>query len=149
MRKEWRRPFLVGVDPGDQNDSPLRREEIPDPDQVGLFEQPPPPPTGPLADPYRASDSRPQKFVEFFLSEEGQLLFTQLRGAALFALHMGEKRFSVRAWVDSDAHKKRINNSFCPWLADELVADSPELLEIIERRIRRKLGPPIQSMENI
>jgi len=135
----------TGMDEFDFPTARKRKEQELDPDQVGLFDRPPPPPTGPLADPYRASDSRPQKFVEFFLSEEGQLLFTQLRGAALSALHMGEKRFSVRAWVDSDAHKKRINNSFCPWLADELVADSPELLGIIERRVRRKLGPPIQS----
>ena len=119
------------------------------PTSMSSDESPPPtgdsyvpaPPSGPAADPYHHFDSRPEKFVKFFLSKEGQGLFAQLRSAALDALRSGEKRFSVRAWVDSDAHKKRVNNSFCPWLADELVIDRPELLDIIERRVRKRQGP--------
>ena len=147
MRQEWKRRFLVNVDPGDQNDSPLRREELPDPDQVSLFEQPPPPPTGPLADPYYSPDNRPEKFIAFIESDDGKTFMARAAGAALAALRQGDARFSVLGYIHTyrAVHNERVNNTFAPWVADELVARHPRLVDLIERRKRRKEGPPIQS----
>lgn len=142
MRKEWRRPFLVGVDPGDQNDSPLRREEIHDPDQGGLFE-PPPPPTGPHADRYTRAEGKPPAFIKFMASEDGPPFWRSLQDAALDAFRRQETRFSCASfiWHYRDTKKVRLNNNFSPWFADMLVTEHPHLIDIIERRMRTKEGP--------
>ena len=150
MRQEQKRRFLVGVDPGDQNDSVVRqREETFDPTQVGMFDEddPPPPPTGPLADPYHNSDNRPEKFIAFMESDNGKTFMARAAGAALAALRQGDARFSVLGYIHTyrAIHNERVNNTFAPWVADELVARHPRLVDLIERRKRRKAGPQIQS----
>ena len=146
MRK---RRFLVGVDPGDQNNSPQQREETFDPTQVGMFDEgdPPPPPTGPLADPYHSPDNRPEKFIAFMESDNGKTFMARAAGAALAALRQGDARFSVLGYIHTyrAIHSERVNNTFAPWVADELVRRHPDLVDLIERRKRRKEGPQIQS----
>ncbi len=123
----------------------LPREECevcsPLPEQPSLFDPPPPPPTGPAAEPYFEEDSKPHKYTEWLATAEGQDLFARLSEAALLALRHGEKRFSVRGWVDSPEHKVRVNNAFSSWLADDLVTRYPQLLGLIERRVRKRVGP--------
>jgi hypothetical protein len=133
----------MAVDPGDQNDSPSRREEVPDPDQVGLFEQPPPPPTGPLADPYSREEGKPPAFIKFMDSEDGPPFWMALQDAALDAFARQETRFSPRGFLAHyrDTKKVRLNNNFSPWFADQLVVNHPQLIDIIERRKRTKEGP--------
>jgi hypothetical protein len=132
----------MAVDPGDQNDSPSRREEVLDPDQVGLFEQPPPPPTGPLADRYTREEGKPHAFIKFMESDDGPPFWRALQDTALDALGRQEKRFSTRTFLARyrDDEKVRINDHFSPWFADELVAKYPQLIDIIERRKRTKEG---------
>ena len=142
MRKEWRRNFLIGEDPGDQNDSPRRREEPPDPSQGGLFE-PPSPPTGPLADRYTRAEGKPPAFIKFMASEDGPPFWRSLQDAALDAFRRQETRFSCASfiWHYRDTKKVRLNNNFSPWFADMLVTEHPHLIDIVERRVRKKAGP--------
>ena len=42
-----------------------------------------------------------------------------------------------------DTKKVRLNNNFSPWFADLLVAKHPQLIDIVERRVRRKIGPTL------
>ena len=63
--------------------------------------------------------------------------------AARDALQQGHDRVSVLGYIHEyrALHKKRVNNTFAPWVADELVVRRPELLGIIERRVRKMPGP--------
>ena len=101
----------------------------------------PPPPTGPKAEVHTEESGKPDRFVKFMASDEGITLFDHMKRAALGALRAGRKRFSVRAWVDSTENLVRVNNAFSPWFADELVTAHPELLPIVERRVRTRTGP--------
>ena len=104
----------------------------------------PPPPTGPEAEKYHHEDGRPERFVAFLDTPDGQAFWEAVEEAALEALRTGEERFSTRTFLARyrDDEKVRINDHFSPWFADELVARHPLLLDIIERRKRRKAGPP-------
>jgi len=100
------------------------------------------PPTGPEAEPYTEGDGRPEKFVKWVQTGEGvQFMLTAIKRARLA---MGtDERFSVLGYVHAyrALKKVRINNTFAPWIADELVKRDPRLLDTIERRKRRKVGP--------
>ena len=101
-----------------------------------------PAPSGPAADPYSSFDSRPEKFVAFILSEDGVTFMAKAERAARDALRQGHGRFSVLGYIHEyrAVHKQRVNNTFAPWVADELVLRRPELIDVIERRVRNMPG---------
>lgn len=103
----------------------------------------PDPPTGPKADTFDDEEGQPHAYVEFRASERGQNFWRALEAAALSRLRSGEGRFSTRTFLSQyrDDFKFRINNIFSPWLADDLIVKHPALLDIIERRVRKKPGP--------
>lgn len=111
---------------------------------LGLFESPPDPPTGPQAEAYTREEGRPEAFDRFMATEEGETFWWAIRTAALAALEEGEARFSARAFLSNYRHtrKVRINDHFSPWFADLLVATYPALLDIVERRERKKAVRP-------
>jgi len=137
----------------DEQDAPIStptKEEVVDPQQIGMFSEPqapPTPPTGPVADPYSREEGKPHAFIKFMESEDGPLFWQALENAALDAFKRQETRFSPRGFLAHyrDTKKVRINNNFSPWFADQLVAEHPQLLDLIERRVRKKEGPSIQS----
>ena len=102
----------------------------------------PGPPTGPLADIYSHGDNKPERFVAFMRSEVGMEFMVAAAQNALWALEIGVKRFSVLGYIHEyrALHKVKINNTFSPWISDELVRRHPSLLDIIERRKRKVLG---------
>lgn len=106
-----------------------------------MFEAPPPP-TGPKAEEYSRDDGRPEKFVAWIQTGEGVHFMLATIGAARRSMHTGD-RFSVLGYVHSyrETRSVRINNTFAPWIADELVKRDPGLLDTIERRARKKKGP--------
>ncbi len=103
----------------------------------------PAPPTGPTAESYDHEDGRPEKFVAFLATEDGRRFWDCIEDAALGAFQSGARRFSARTFLHKyrEREKLRINDHFSPWFADELVSRHPALLEIIERRSRKKVGP--------
>lgn len=105
--------------------------------------RPPPPPTGPQAEPFSRLDGAPEAFLAFLETEDGQRFWSWLVAQAMGALSRGEKRFSTRTSVAlfRAVEKVRINDHFSPWFADLLVQEHPELVDIIERRARKKRGP--------
>ena len=102
----------------------------------------PGPPTGPLADIYSHGDNKPEKFVAFLGTNVGVAFMRSAAGAAISALECGDKRFSVLGYIHEyrALNKVRINNTYAPWVADELVKRHPSLLDIIERRKRKVVG---------
>ena len=103
----------------------------------------PGPPTGPLADIYNShGDNKPEKFVAFLNSEIGVRFMKSVTRAALLAHKDGDRRFSVLGYIHEyrALMKERVNNSWAPYVADELVKRHPSLLAIIERRKRKVLG---------
>jgi hypothetical protein len=117
-------------------------------DQFGglpMFDDPPPPPTGPEAEPHTREEGKPPAFQRFLESDDGKLFWEEIQSAALEAYRAGEKRFSPRGFLAHyrDTKKVRVNNVFSPWFADLLVAKYPALLDIIERRVRKKKGPEV------
>jgi len=105
-----------------------------------LFDEPPPPPpTGPEGEEYTKEDSQPPAFTRLLETDKGKEIWDSIERAALKSLAMGEKRFSTRGFLDTE--KVGINNAFAPWFSDMLVAKYPELLDIVERRRRRRPGP--------
>jgi hypothetical protein len=105
----------------------------------------PSPPTGPAAAVYRREDGRPSAFTAFMKSEDGTPFWRALEAAALDALARRETRFSPRGFLAHyrDSKKVRINNNFSPWFADMLVAEHPQLVDIVERRVRKAAGPTL------
>lgn len=99
--------------------------------QANLFD----PPSGPQTEPFTRED----RYEEWRASEEGEAFFRWILGRARSDLVAGEKRFSVRGYVYAYRTMKRvrINNSWSPSIADELVEADPRLVEIIERRGRK------------
>jgi len=133
-------------DPGDQRrGSKPRREEVVDEAQGGLFDAAPSPPTGPLAEAYSREEGKPPALAKFMESEDGPPFWRALQDAALDAFGREEKRFSPRGFLAHyrDTKKVRLNNNFSPWFADLLVAKHPQLIDIVERRVRRKIGPTL------
>ena len=103
----------------------------------------PAPPTGPAAEVYSREEGKPLAFTKFMDSEDGPQFWRALQDAALDALARQETRFSTRTFLARyrDDEKVRINDHFSPWFADELVVKYPRLIDIIERRARKKPGP--------
>ena len=100
----------------------------------------PPPPSGPLGTASTKADAKWERFEAFRYSEQGVEFWQWLSNKALAALEAGDTRFSVRTWTAfyRDHYGVGITNDFTPWLADELVARHPQLLTIIQRKLRRK-----------
>ncbi len=108
-----------------------------------LFDEVPAPPTGPQVDDFGYDEGLPPAFARFLATEDGQAFWRAIQEAALAVFRRGETRFSPRGFLAHyrDTNKVRINNIFSPWFADMLVAAHPELLDIVERRKRKKPGP--------
>ena len=128
------------TDPAEQIVPRVRDSE--DPAQVTLFDVPDPP-AGPEAEAYTAEDGKPEAFLAFMATDDGREMFTWLALDAHRARVRGDKRYSVLGslHVYRATTHRRVNNSYAPWLSDELVSRYPALGEIIERRQRRKPGP--------
>ena len=103
----------------------------------------PAPPTGPAAEVYSREAGKPPALIKFMESDDGPPFWLALEEAALAALGRRERRFSARGFLAHwrDTKRVRINNDFSPWFADRLVAKHPQLIDIIERRVRKKPGP--------
>jgi|TARA_R100001143_G_scaffold12132_1_gene13516 hypothetical protein len=110
-----------------------------DPSQISLFDAPAPP-TGPTVDDYKRKDGKLERFIDFLSTEEGRRYWSILESSALRALNIGQKRFSTRTFVERyrAQTKTRLNNDFSVWSADLLVDRHPDLLDIIERRKRKR-----------
>lgn len=119
------------------------REEMEASGQGQLFAPLPEQPTGPESEGYTKEDGTAEKFVLFKMSESGKLFIDTLHAMAEVALLRGEERFSVLTamGVARGKTKLRANNSFAPWIADELCERDPRLLDIIQRKTRRKAAP--------
>ena len=76
------------------------------------------------------------------LTREGQWAFAELERLALTEWHSGAMRIAVKGLVERVRSSLRfqINNTYAPWIADELVESHPELTDVIERRRRRNHG---------
>jgi hypothetical protein len=111
--------------------------------ELDFSKPPPPPPSGPDAEPYKQEDGRPSAFLRFLETAEGAAFWESIQTAALEALEAGEKRFSPRSFLGNYrvTEKVRVNDHYSPWFADMLVKEYPDLLDIVERRERKKPGP--------
>ena len=100
------------------------------------------PPTGPAAERYSKDDNRPARFDAFLCTQEGQTFIGRAGRAALGAFDAGVLRFSVLGYIHAYRlnHKLRLNNTWAPWIADELVMRHPPLEDIIERRKRKAVA---------
>lgn len=100
----------------------------------------PPPPTGPAADPHTPESGTYRAYEAWLLTEEGAAAFAWVEAKALEQVAAGATRVSPRTLVARarDALRARINDHFTPWIADDLVAKRPELLDVVERRKRKK-----------
>lgn len=112
------------------------------PDQLEMFEckprRAPSPPTGPTTMPPPKSAGRREDY-EAWKASEGIEVYAFIEAEALRRLAAGERRISVNAMHElaRARFKWELNNSFRPYIADDLVTDHPELLAVIERRRRR------------
>lgn len=115
-------------------------EYLPEHGTGGLPLFAPDPPTGPKGTEYTTDDGKWEKFQAFRHSDAGRDFWRWLTRKALDAQASGAKRFSVRTWTAfyRDTFGVGITNDFTPWLADELVATYPALLDIIQRKSRTK-----------
>lgn len=101
---------------------------------------PPPPPSGPRATVPSAVDGGYHTYVAWKYTQDGATVVAWVEGRALARFASGERRISARTLAADarDALKIKVNDHFTPWIADDLVARHPELLDVIERRKRRK-----------
>ena len=107
---------------------------------VNLDLFPPPPPSGPEG----RIPSRPEGEYHSYLvwkqSPDGHRACAWILDRVMARLRAGEQRISTRTILCEcrDALKVEINNIYSPWIADDLIVRYPELLDVIERRKRRK-----------
>jgi hypothetical protein len=108
-------------------------------EQIDVFE-PPAPPTGPLADVPTREQNKFAAYVEWRGSLRGATAWRWLQDRALGLLRSGVRRISVNALVEEGRRGLgvAINNTWRAWIADDLVRWDPRLLNLIERRRRRK-----------
>ena len=101
------------------------------------------PPSGPQAERYSVEEGLPSALTAFMEGEDGPPFWRALEAAALDALARQETRFSPRGFLVHyrDTKRVRINNNFSPWFADLLLMEHPQLVGIVERRVRKAAGP--------
>lgn len=109
---------------------------FPDPEDDEPF--PPPPPTGPRATAHGANTR--WAYRDWRASADGQRLFAWVEEDVLARFIAGERRISIRIVCGEarDALHVPLNDRYCPWIADDLIAQHRELLDVIERRRRRR-----------
>lgn len=129
-----------------------RHFEPPDGDQEDFFGGtattpppaafPPPPPTGPVADVPTTEQGQHSAYRLWRGTAEGEVAYRWIEDRALGLFRAGETRISPRTLVGvaRDHLKTPINDHFSPWIADDLIRAHRELLDVIERRRRRKPG---------
>ncbi len=102
----------------------------------------PSPPTGPEAESYGREDGKPERFAAFLETTDGQAFIHYAASTARQALSRGDKRFSVLGYIHEyrALHRIRLNNSWAPLVADEILKRHPSLEQIIERRARKTAG---------
>lgn len=101
---------------------------------------PPPPPTGPKMDPPEEGPRPFQAYRAWRLTEDGKRGYAFMLEAARRELLVEAERISV-ARLREEARlvlQVSIQNTWTPWIADDLVVDDPRLLDYIERRNRKK-----------
>ena len=107
-----------------------------------LFSQPPEPPSGPRTDPRKFTAEPPSvavRYVAWKASKGGWRAWRYVERTALDLAAAGELRISTKFLVEQARRrlKVEINNNFTSFLATELVARHPHLVELVERRKRR------------
>ncbi len=109
-------------------------------EQLALLPDAADPPTGPLADPHPAASGTYSAYLEWLVTEDGIRAFIWVETMALEQLAAGAARISPRTLVARarDRFKIGINDHYTPWIADDLVTRQPALLELVERRKRKK-----------
>jgi len=100
----------------------------------------PVPPTGPLAEVPTKAKNLYAAYLAWSKTSEGISAYLWIQARALEQLANGAKRISINALVERyrAAFHHKINNTWRAWLADDLVANDPRFLPLIERRRRRK-----------
>ena len=100
----------------------------------------PAPPTGPAVVPPSREANSYSAYREWRETEDGALAWRHLVDGARQQAADLVSRISVYGLSEEARHilKIEINNTFRPWIADDLVEQYPELLPLIERRKRKK-----------
>ena len=100
----------------------------------------PDPPTGPAKRPASANTFR--GYLHWRGTPDGEAFWAELVHRTLRLHRSGAQRISVNRLHDDVRGDLKIeaNNTYRPWLADDLCRRWPELMAVIERRKRRKAG---------
>lgn len=108
-------------------------------DQADVFDLPAPP-TGPEADVPGPDANRHAAYLEWRQTRDGACAWVWIKGQASRLGAMDATRISVKGLVEQCRAelKVEINNTYTAWIADDLVRWDPRLLNLIERRRRRK-----------
>lgn len=115
--------------------------------QRSLFDGPPapPPPTGPAADIPEREANKYNRYLEWRQTVEGKrawvYMVQECRKLLDEARLVGQELRISTKWLAEQVrriYKIHVNNSYTGWLADDLVEFNPSLLDVIERRKRRK-----------
>ena len=93
-----------------------------------------------MADVYSPAAGTYEAYRQWVVTVEGQVAFDWIERMAVEQLAAGADRVSPRTLVARarDHLHARINDHFTAWIADDLVIRHPHLLDVIERRKRRK-----------
>lgn len=116
-------------------------------DDVAAIPWPPSPPTGPDARPFSRADKAPDAYVKWRESDEGLRALHWMLRVAQAKYDQGERRIGVNYLSDllRDKMKVRHANDWRPWIANDLVVLDPRLVDVIQRKTRRKPEPdPIE-----
>lgn len=107
--------------------------------ETPLFSSPAPP-TGPEGRVPTEHEGRRAAYLQWRKSLDGASAWAWITDRARGLLASGSTRISAKALVEDcrAALKVEINNTWTAWIADDLVAAHPALLEVVERRRRRK-----------
>jgi len=101
----------------------------------------PSPPTGPAVETPTREQNRYVAYLEWRGTRDGSCVWAYLKARVReLLLHKPDPRISVKGLVEACRAelKVEINNTYTAWLADDLVRWDPRLLNLIERRRRRK-----------
>ena len=110
-----------------------------DTDQADVFDLPAPP-TGPAVETPTRDQNRYAAYLEWRQTRDGACAWVWIKDRALGLLRAGTTRLSAKTLVEECRQelKVELNNTWTCWLADDLVRWDPRLLNLIERRRRRK-----------